>query len=497
MSAIIGENRSDAPVISSIMLQPMLGAAIDILPQLVSFTINETMFFYCLTGHITISDSINLFDQLPISGNEKLTIKFKAWDYSEDNRPCDFFHRTFDILKITDIKSENDFTKQYTIHFASPELKMNETIKISKSFPNTTISSVIAAIMTGDYDNEENEPSGLSFPIEPLAEDTKFLRSRFISNYETEINSQKVDENDSVELFIEKTKYIEPYITIPYSRPFEIITNLAKRAIRLTGGRYGKSDGETSANFMFFENKRGYQFISLDSLLENKVDSTTVFKFGNHMPHATGDLIERLTFPELYNVLKNINTGVYSSRLLTYDMATGEIKETDFDYLDNFYKKETISRDDTAKAGISDYPPIFLDKDNKNPITTKFLSKHMLSIVSPTHGIDNIVSDQTQRINENKEHVGVQEYLQTRLSQLRQLGDIALNIEIKGNSKHKVGDVVYVDLTSMPMEGIYRQMKYYSGYYLITRIAHKVTPSEYTMTLDIVKDSMSEKIGEK
>ena len=158
------------PIIEKIVLTTCLGDKVDVQELMVSTTIFEDMFAPCLTGFIEIIDAIGMFEQLPLSGNEKLTIKFKSWNYGDDNRVCDYFHRTFDILKISNITFKNDYTKTYQLHFASPELKMNETIKISKTYENASISSVISTIFSEDYNSDDEEPRGLSFPTLPMVD---------------------------------------------------------------------------------------------------------------------------------------------------------------------------------------------------------------------------------------------------------------------------------------------------------------------------------------
>jgi hypothetical protein len=76
-----------------------------------------------------------------------------------------------------------------------------------------------------------------------------------------------------------------------------------------------------------------------------------------------------------------------------------------------------------------------------------------------------------------------------------------LTVDIAGNSKHKVGDIVDVDLKywgipSGDMPGITEKPhKYYSGNYLITAIKHIVTKTNYKMHVELAKDSLRSKIG--
>lgn len=488
------------PVIDILVLTTCLGDLLDIRPQMSSFVIYEDMFFPCLTGEINIADSIGMLDKFPIAGNETLTIRFYSYDYDKTNRTVDFIHRTFDILKITNIKQINDNTKTYTLHFASPELKKNETIKISKSFANTAISGVIKNLFIGDYESNIADPSGLSFPIEPLAQPATL--SPFLTQDDIEVQYQKVDGLDSVELFVEKTKYIEPYITIPYSKPFEIIEMLASRAIRLCGGRNSTTSGTVVSDFIFFENKRGYQFTSLSSLMENK-DNIFTFTLSNAAQNIGNsgqrtverNRIEKLEIMDLHDVIKNINNGLYASKLLTYDMSTGEEFISDYDYALEFSQTENT----TVNSGVKAYPMVYLDSNGESNLTDKSFSRYMFS---PTiiRGIDLITAGTTQRITDIKTLVGTEEYLQKRVSQLSRLNNIKVIIEIAGNSAIKAGDMINLDLKYLPQfDGnsavMAQRIKYYSGNYLVNSIKHSVSLLEYVMTLELSKDSSDSVIG--
>lgn len=492
---------SSTPIIEKLVLTTCVGSQLDITPQLNTFTIFEDMFYPCLTGEISVTDAIGMLDQFPISGNETLHIRFYSYDYSSNNNKLDYLDRTFDVLKVTNITQINHDTKTYTLHFASPELKMNELIKISKSYQMTSISQVIATIMTTDYDPTETEPNGLSFPTIQADASQPTSRSKFLTATDIEANYQQLDDNNAVELFVEKTKYVEPFITIPYSKPFDIISTLAARSIRHSAGRFSQGEKNEAANFVFFENKRGYQFTAIESLIENK-DNIQTLKF-SHLAQGLfqqandRNIIEKLEVINLHDVMTNIHNGTYASRLVTYDMSTGELLTNDYDYNLEFANTESMETEDNAN--IKSYPLVFTDPNGKSNLTNKPFSRYTFA---PTiiQGIDILTSAETQRINDSKILVGTQEYLQKRLSQLGRLNTFNLMLQVSGNSTFKVGDMVNLDLRYMPSftgdaQAIEKQLKYYSGNYLITAIKHIVSFQQYKMIIEVSKDSFLDKIG--
>jgi len=501
------------PTFEILELETVIGDRLDLTPLLIAINIYEDIFSPVLTGNITINDTLGLFDRIPLCGQEKLTYKVYSANYAAGttpptNDPLNFLHRTFDIIKITDVVQVNDYTKQLTLHFASPELKLNESIKISKGYLDMPISNVVANIMTEDSEGES--PGGLGFPV---TENTDILGVNLISPFlfssNIEARYKKEDEFDSVELFIEKTKYKEPVISFPYMKPFDIINWLATRSLRECAGRNSNIDSAETANFLFFENKRGFNFVSVDTLLEGKDISTTKFKFGSSVQNkeigTSGrdiftETINKLQIQSCYDILKNLRNGIYASTLYTYDLATGHTQTHNYNYLENFNLSESTERQTLTGTQASDYPFI---KHDEEDLTTSFFAKRMFIVNSPKENLDNFISGESERNNSNKLSSGPEEFLQKRVSQLGRLGNFRVQMEIQGNTKHKVGDCVHIDIknwknsesTSEQIDILEESNKYYSGYYLITSIKHTITKFEYKMSVEAVKDAYKTKIG--
>lgn len=491
------------PSIEIIDLITCLGDKIDIIPLFQGLVLYEDIFAPCLNGNITISDTLGLFDKLPISSNEKLVIKFYSYNYSDQNQAINYIHRTFDVLRVDNLTNTKDFQKVYTLYFASPEYKQNELLKISKSYKKFTTSQIVSQIMTSD--------EGLKFPTTELAYPVSpFGRSPYISSAHIEAQYENVTEENAVELFIEKTKNEESCITFPYTKPFDMIQNLSNKSLRLSPGRYGVDQYEIG-NFLFFENKRGFQFVSLETLFENKEINSQLgvtFRYGNAAQNHQGlqrsvvtETIERLQIQRSYDIIKNINAGMYSSCLITYDIHTGETNTVDYDYMDDFYKSETTNRDLLDPKNPKDYPPIYLDDNNKNDITQQYNSRRLFIPILSSRDENNITGSKDFRNNEVSKYIGPEQYIQKRLSCLSRLNNFKLQFEISANSRHKVGDCVYIDLTDYKFREVSAGIeqfssKYYSGYYLITSIKHILTPLSYKMHIEAVIDSYNSKIGE-
>ena len=480
------------PIIKQMLMTFASGATLDIRTQMLGLTIFEDIFAPVLQGEITLLDNIGLFDHMPISGNEKLTVQFYSYGYSPDNDNTNFIWRTFDILNVSNVSYPNDYSKKYTLVFASPELKLNEMTKISKAWQNASISKVISSIMT----------ESLLFPSVTNTNPIEYtFRSPFLTSKDVEQDYMNLSLSNAVELFVEKTKYEEPYITLPYMKPFDAIKWLATRAVRNCGGRVPNN---VSANFLFFENKRGFQFVSLNTLMENKLGAVPIFYFGDAKENLERpwqmNRIESMHIEDNYNILDNINNGVYSSRLYTYEMSTGLLVEQDFDYLKQFPQNESVDRS-SANGKTTDFPTIAVH-NGVNPLTTAFESKRMVVPVSHIRGRDNTTAAGSTRFNDASLQVGCETYLQARMSQLSKLTDFRITIVVPGQSEHKVGDIVELDLQQWGYkDGSYdismSPHRYLSGNYLITSITHQLTNTSYKMIIELAKDSFLCGIGTK
>ena len=94
----------------------------------------EDMYTNCLSGNITLIDSLNLIYHFSICGREKLIITFKT-PYFDTLYGDTAITRTFRVYKISErAPTENDKAIRYILHFVSEEFVKSQQVKISKSY---------------------------------------------------------------------------------------------------------------------------------------------------------------------------------------------------------------------------------------------------------------------------------------------------------------------------------------------------------------------------
>lgn len=191
------------------------GQRVDIREILRELVLYEDLFANAMTGSVFISDTQNIINVLPIIGGEYLSVTLiKPSTVAK-------IQKTFRIYKITDRRKASPSSEDYILHFCSEELVLNESILISNSYKQSTISHIIKDITSNFL-----KISSKKFPASELTETT--------GNFD---------------------------IVLPYWSPFYSINWLARMA---------RTSTATGCSFLFFESNQGYQFTSIELLTQQE-----------------------------------------------------------------------------------------------------------------------------------------------------------------------------------------------------------------------------------
>ena len=394
-----------------------------------------------LSGTIILTDAQNVIGHLPLTGFER--IEFKVFTPGT-SRGYDFTFETghpMFIYKIADRTGVSPRTQMYKLHFCSPEMIVNEQVKVERAFTNT-------------YDNN------------------------VISVFRNELRSKKT-------IIVEETKGIRKY-TSPKIRPFEAIDEFSKNA---------ESKVFNNAGMMFYETAIGFHFQSIESMLavSNSVARPVQAKYtpkpanirdsrGNRDVIKEMQTVVNFQINEQFNTLKNLRNGVYNARVITHDNYNKTFSEVDFDYATNYNKSFHTEHD--GSGGLQDTKsimPIFNYKDNK------FFSMF-------PQGTQYMVST-TENVHSDVERVPHETNLPKRLSQRLSFETMSLNITVPGFTGLSVGDLISFEMPSYEPSGVDNPLDldpYMSGRYLVKSIRHKIstTSDKHEMTLLIFKDSV-------
>ena len=246
-----------------------------------SLRIRESIVHQFISGDITIEDDSNLYESLPIIGQEQIQINIEAGDVQE--RITGFIYALKEFQKIDARKST------YILYFVSIEQYFNQNNRIARAFKDTAPHKIIDNIFT------------------------------------TDVNTKK---RIIIEEMGGNITYIAPNIT-----PFRTIKNVLKQS---------ESSSTKTSNFLFFENRKGFIIASLASLLTQK--AAYEYKYnenigGGDNKETTGTRTDALTV-ENFQVVKQTDTfsaisnGMFASQLRSIDLITRKYgtKEEIYDY---------------------------------------------------------------------------------------------------------------------------------------------------------------------
>lgn len=254
--------------------------------------IYDCVFTPCITGNILIKDSIGLTNKLAFDGSEVLVIEMGKTETDA------IFRKSFRIYKQSERKSINTSSEAYLLHFVSDEFILSQQTRVAESF-RETYSKVVERILR-EYLGVKNNMIGY------------FEESEGIRN-----------------------------ILIPNKKPFDAIKFCAKRAL----------NKKQSPTFLFFENKIGYNFITLSSMLSNKPVHNINFEIKN-LADDGKELMGAIKYEVIsqFDLNKSIKSGLFAGTFVGFDLITQSIAVKTSNYNSLYGKNEHANK--TPNIGV-------------------------------------------------------------------------------------------------------------------------------------------------
>jgi len=369
---------------------------------------------YC---DILISDALDLYSQLPFKNTERLEISFLSPGSNAVTKTLVMYSKENINLNPT------GSTSQYSLRFVSKEIIQNISTKISKSYTGT-LSDIVGAIWSSNF--AQSDP----ITVEPT--DGEYT------------------------------------LILPLNSPMSHINELTKKASR--------KENSNECNYMFFENFRGFNFVSLGGLFNQKINPDAIFSYKNPSVQEKEDqqsgsniLKARLTITDLVlvgkeNLIDEITNGIYNGFVAAHDVKNKSFVGLRYGYKDGFQ----------ASTHLNPHP-IATESTYKN---TGFLSQYntgFYGIFPPELKIK-------------------------RQSQINSFLNRRIRFNVSGNSSINVGDKTYIEFPTQSNSKSFDSgtNKYRSGYYLISSIKHTINKlNGYTMTIEACTDSYAEALPEE
>ncbi len=432
MTDLLNTNTSTRDVvILELKLVSSNGKVDDLLDKFNAINIYEDIFQSVITGTIQLNDGINLLNEYAIHGNEYLYITFgRPGEISPQER----YTKVFRIYKIADReKSTQGQIQNYVLHFCSEELIFSNQQSITRALSGGNTLEYVGNICL--FDLKVQFPKLVDF--ERSFGPTEFVLTR--------------------------------------RKPLDAIKYLTEQSF-----------SSSLSPFVFFENKNGFNFVSLQSLY--KRDPITKLQFNTAKftldretsPYINSTDINDFRFNQNFDVQQATKEGLYSSRLYTLDLIRQKYTKHDVSLLNEL----------NTDVMIEGYFP-FNTATNRNnrALYEEYDSKVYYWLTNKSRS--NLPYFISKRVRENDSFV--EEHLAQRRMQINLINNTELHCVVPGNPQYSAGFTVDLEIPAFAqnLESERINDPYYSGKYLITAVRHVIVPGSLQTVLELSKNSIS------
>ena len=389
------------------------GVKLDITAIIGELSLYEDLFSNTMSGRVLLQDALDLINNFPLIGQELLVLKLQTPTVKQT------ISKTFYVYKLQH-RTHKERVQTYVLNFCSKELIASANSKVAKSYSGN-----------------------IAGTVSEIFKDERYLSSKSKLNTEATKNSYS---------FI-----------APYWSPLETINWLSGKSL----------NGKGVPNYLFYESNQSFEFVSVDSLIQkepvreyifNDIDGNTVYGV-NGDKESKYKIVESMDTAVTFDYLRNLNAGMYSSMLYTYDATTKGINRNTFDYIDDFGKSSHLE---------------------KVPLKTPELLRKKISSIY-------FIEKNNYQIGKFQPQ-GYKYFFLQRNSLLEQLSAFKVSIRVHGRTDVMVGQTITFKINQfrkIVADEIDTTAKsdYFSGKHLITAIHHQFINGNHTMDMEIISDS--------
>lgn len=400
---------------------------IDISPQMIEMSIYEDIFSNTVHGTILISDSFDLIHNLPLIGEELINIKLRTPTMGNVGT-IDYYGY---VYKVSDRQYTSERGQIYLIHFASYETIIDLNKKVSKSFSGN-----------------------ITDLVKTIVKDEKFL------------GSEK-------ELITEPTANSIKFVA-PFWNPLKTINWLSVRALK---------ESNKSPTFLLYETlDNKLKFLSLDTLYNQSPKQGVNYRYDHYLRDKTNDgsvrniemeynMIRDVYVEEVFDYMKRIDSGVYSSRVINANLVSKTIKTNVTDYLVDFPKTSHMS---------------------KFPVSSNNLIRRNGAAIFNVSNSEFVYNGQRS--------FRVEEWFAQRKSLIGQaLNVFKIDMVVSGRLDVHAGDCVNIEISQFqPLNrGESKDQSvnnYFKGKFLVGAIHHRFEGNNHTMIMQCFTESLSKEL---
>ncbi len=407
---------------------------IDLTKVVTSWTLSESINAPYISGRMTIQESNNLLEDVPIRGEESLQIT--VTDFYGETKTYDFI--VYAVDNISPDSSINDRMMKYTLDFTTIDKLNSDTKEIKRSFGKQKISDMAQSIFDEYYSNSKKR-------IE-------------------------IEETDG-----------EQTLVIPSLRPDAAMQFLSRRAY---------SNRNKSSLYRFFETREKYFFCTHEYLIEKygEFKGKTIEKrnrlFFNYsvLNDNTGpgqlkaqQAVNDITYGKKADSFAEMKDGAYRRNVTELDIANRTRISRQYDY-------------------TSEYKDYKAPSDLKLTHSQEFVDSYMPSALAPS---TTLITDFAQigqnRGEQDKPYQHYYENYTTKPAVDYHMNLNSFTIDINGQHEIYPGMVINLDLYkfSNTLSGTRETDSERSGKYFVMGISHSFKGDIYKQSLTITKGGLA------
>lgn len=426
------------------------------------FTYVESTNYAFLMATMVVVDSGGLINSMPIQGGEIVKVRVVT------NASPNGEEYTLRVWKIDNRYVKNQ-DQVYTMGLVSEEALNNECVRVEVPISETP-DKIIAQLL------KEYLKTSKPYYAEPCLYSTKLIAAR-----------RRVF--DIAALLMPKS------VPVTQGAPTETATPKSNPA---TTGNEKRIGG--SAGYFFWENKRGYNFYSVDTLCsDEKTESYDGKPWGPYIEKTVNQddsadnrfTISSITFNSEIDLVSGLRMGRYSTKMCIFNHSTGQYDEYVYDMKKSFDSMKHLGSQGepsvvklSDKKSLADYPTkimsMLLDHET-------WYNEAKPASPYPQDGA-------TSPSQYAERHL---EYAAQSIARYQTLQNQHATIVIPGNSQICAGDKIDIRIKNKLPSTIAKDEQYdpeYSGVYLIMEVTHEYntligTNGVFNTTLRVCRDT--------
>jgi len=407
----------------------------DLTNSITSIDYYEDILSPCITMTMNVTNIYSILNRLPIRGGESVSMEIEtvSGTFVLDGENAMY------VYKVSNIEAEHT-NESFTLHLVSREGLTNETVRCQTVYRGNLKNTV-----------------------------TKILKNDLKTN---KFKDENIEQTSNSYSFIGNNK--KPFHTLQWLGPKSVST--------ISGGPTGTSGGDQSgiakgtAGFFFYENKDGFNFRSIDSLVSNtRIEASSANKKKVYNYSYDQYVIEHnnlnnnfklinYNFEKNIDLMKSLRVGMYSNKTYFYDLYSNSL---------DLYK---YTLKDQVKNKLGAAESIVVSDEFGDSVTRIMVKVADRGLLNPDGSVSNKLTSGAD--------------VAMSYSRYNLLFSQAININVPLNINLKCGDIIYVQFPKMEPANTGEVDPEQSGFYLINNLRHHFDPTNKMLTsLRIVRDS--------